>query len=107
MALCDISIEFENSTRRFAGGDTVRGVVHLKVNEACTCKELSVRLAWSTMGFGDPTGESVAELELYSGEWETGDVFRYPFEFTLPNGPCSYIGHALRVNWGIFASADI
>lgn len=108
MALCNISIEYDSKSRQFVGGDTVRGTVHVEVNANCECNELKVELCWYTHGSGNRAEKSVAEAVLFrDGKWDADDNASYPFELTLPNGPRSYHGSHLKVDWMTRASADI
>lgn len=107
MSKCTIFVELDEPTRQYTPGDTVRGEVHVMVNSDCKCDALTVELAWETHGRGNHA-EGVHTLDVpFQGQWTSGTEHRYPFEFELPNGPYTYHGHYLNVDWYVRANADI
>lgn len=106
MSKCDISIELEKSSNRYSPGDVIRGVVKVSVNIACTCNGLNVELDWRTHGRGNLTGAKSSGCQLFRGPWEAGEQVSYPFEFKLPNGPLSYHGHYLNIDWRVRVWAE-
>ena len=107
MAKCAINIELESSSARYTPGQVIRGVVTVAVDSDVKCNGLSVDLVWRTHGRGNRRSEIAMELTLFEGQWAAGQDISYPFEFTLPNGPMSYHGHYLNVDWYVRATADI
>lgn len=107
MSKCTILVELDEPTRQYVPGATVRGEVQVRVNSDCKCDVLTIELAWETHGRGNHA-EGVHMLEVpFQGTWTDGEEYRYPFEFVLPNGPYSYHGHYLNVDWYVRAKADI
>jgi hypothetical protein len=108
MSKCDVSVLIDDEQRNFVIGDTVRGTVRINVNAQCDCKKLTVVLQWRTHGRGNCTSGDVNETPdiLFQGKWSPGR-YEYPFEFVLPEGPLSYHGHLLNVDWYVHARADI
>ncbi len=107
MSKCTISVEIDEPDRQYAPGDTVSGEVTVMVNSDCRCNALKVELCWQTHGRGN-YASAVSALDIpFQGEWVFDSEHRYPFEFTVPNGPYSYHGHLLNVDWYVRVSADI
>ena len=103
---CDLAIEFDNPSRQYRTGDQVSGFVTVEVNKDCRCRGLSVDCEWRTHGRGNRSRGSTRTAIVFEGEWTAG-VYRYPFSFIIPNGPVSYHGHLLNVDWYLRARADI
>lgn len=103
---CDLEIEFDRRDRRFQPGETVTGTVHVDVSTDCRCRGLTIARLWATHGMGTPTNGSEERRTLFEGEWEEGH-YSYPFSIELPNGPVSYRGDLLNVDWYLVAEADI
>ena len=104
---CDLTIEFDEPSRRYKTGEEVTGFVTVDVNKDCRCSGLQVDCQWRTHGRGNQSTGSTATDNIFEGEWTAGGVHRYPFSFVIPNGPCSYHGHVLNVDWYIIARANI
>src|SRR5690554_6767376 len=107
MAKCAINIELESSSARYTPGQVIRGVVTVAVDSDVKCNGLSVDLVWRTHGRGNRCSQIATGLILFEGQWTAGQEISYPFELTLPNGPMSYHGHYLNVDWYVLARADI
>ncbi len=107
MSKCDLEIILERPDRTYQPGDTVRGMVGVTVNADCTCNGLTLTREWRTHGSGNKArGDSASEV-LFKGAWTAGEQHVHPFEFRLPQGPLTYHGHHLNVDWYLRASADI
>ncbi|WP_168210549.1 vacuolar protein sorting-associated family 26 protein [Persicimonas caeni] len=107
MSKCTILVELDDPTRQYVPGDLVSGEVHVTVDSDCKCDALMVELAWETHGRGNHA-EGVSTLDIpFQGTWSAGDEHTYPFRFTVPNGPYTYHGHYLNVDWYVRARADI
>jgi hypothetical protein len=107
MSKCDIFVELDEPNRRYGAGDTVRGKVRVVVDDACKCDALKIELRWQTHGRGNQTGV-IRERDIpFQGKWSAGAEHVYPFELAVPNGPHSYHGHYLNVDWYVRATADI
>jgi len=109
MSKCDLSIELESGAVRYQPGDVVRGHVLVDVDAECTCKKLNVVLQWRTPRRGHLRADKGEPLKqtLFEGVWRPGEQQGYPFEFTVPDGPLSYHGEILNIDWYINATADI
>ena len=91
----------------FKPGEPVRGHDEVMVNADCTTKALTLSRQWRTHGRGNTAKGKALDIVLYQGEWTTGMPGRYPFEFPAPDGPLTYRGHYLNVDWYLTARADI
>lgn len=108
MSKCDLRIEIESSDRIFTPGQTLRGHVEVDVNARCQCNGLTLTREWRTHGRGNRASGSSREMTLFSGTWQPGETYSYPFEVEIPeSGPLSYHGHYLNVDWYLDARADI
>ncbi len=104
MSKCDIKIEVDKTTYKI--GDTVRGVVVVNVDKECKCDALQLKKYWSTHGKGNRDSGRAESLTLFKGVWQAGS-YRYPFKFVLHEGPLSYHGHYINIDWYLAAKADI
>jgi len=107
MAKCAINIELESSSARYTPGQVIRGVVTVAVDSDVKCNGLSVDLVWRTHGRGNRCSQIATGLILFEGQWTAGQDISYPFELQPPDGPMSYHGHYLNVDWYVSARADI
>jgi len=88
-------------------GETLTGVVSVSVDAAVTARALTICLVNQTDGRGAQWSCTEQQQTLFSGEWTPGDKHEHPFEFTVPNGPVTYVGELLKVLWLVRVSADI
>ena len=105
MSKCAVSIELESDA--VVGGDVLRGEVVVLVSEDVRCDGLTLSMDWQTQGSGNPSGDTIHEMELFSGQWSGGQEVRYPFTLTVPEHPISYAGELVSVVWRLSAAADI
>lgn len=107
MSSCDLELALDRPDRRYKVGETITGMVGVKVNADCTCNGLTVTLQWRTHGKGNrATGTAIGGV-VYKGPWKAGERHVHPFEFKLPRGPVTYHGHDLNVDWYVTATADL
>jgi hypothetical protein len=108
MSSCDLSISLDQGDRSYGPGDRVSGSVQVEVSDKVSKQELRVTLGWHTHGRGNVAKEEVARSVLHEGSLEAGTRRSYPFEFTLPKeGPWTYHGHNLNVDWQVEARSDV
>lgn len=107
MANCDLSIELDDPERLRHGGETVRGVVHVRCESDVRCNGLSVRSLWETHGRGNVTSGETESKVLFTGDWQAGKPYHYRFELTAGHWPPTYHGHYLNVDHYIEARADV
>lgn len=89
-------------------GQPIRGAVTVDCSDkGGRCDGLTVRAQWRTHGRGNVrTGEGPT-VELFRGEWRQGDQASYEFELPGVDGPLTYHGTELNVDWEVVATADI
>jgi len=104
MSKCDIRIEVAKVNYKM--GDTVKGVVYVDVDKECRCDGLVISKFWATHGRGNRNSGGSESLELFKGVWNAG-IYSYPFAFTLEEGPLTYRGNYINIDWYLKASADI
>ena len=108
MSKCNISIDLDAGERRiFSPGEAITGTVHVHANDDCECKALLVGCLWKTHGRGDNTQGQPDEQQVFSGAWTQGSDYSYPFELSAPNGPNTYHGHLLNLDWYARARVDV
>lgn len=104
MSKCDVAISTQKTNYKL--GDTVKGQVTVEVNKECKCDGLVLKKYWLTHGKGNRSRGVREELELFQGVWQPG-VYTYSFSFVLDEGPFSYHGHYINIDWYLSAQADI
>ena len=102
----ELEIRLDPKDGTYRPGDAVRGAVVVRAERPAACEKLVVRRLWRAHGKGNREEGRPSIHDLFHGEWDPG-VHRYPFEFTLPNGPATYHGHLLHVGWFLDAVAEI
>ncbi len=107
MAKCDLRIDIDGDRRTYHGGEKISGTLTVRVNAKCQCNGLTLTRLWRTHGRGNRSQGSEQTKDLFKGEWQAGQTFAYPFEFTVPHRPLTYHGHLLNIDWYIVARADI
>jgi hypothetical protein len=108
MSRCDLSISLDRGDRNYAPGDRLSGTVRVEVSQEVSKQELRVTLGWRTHGRGNVAKEEVTRAVLHAGSLEPGTQHTYPFDFSLPKeGPYTYHGRDLNVDWQIEARSDI
>ena len=84
--------------------EPVTGRVTLTVAKARTC-QVRVETAWHTTGKGADEGEVVDEQSVFSGPLEPG-VHTWAFELSPIDGPCTYKGTNMTLDWQVLARAE-
>jgi hypothetical protein len=108
MSRCDLSISLDGGDRSYGPGDRVSGTVRVEVSQEVPKQELRVTLGWRTHGRGNVAKEEVARTVVHAGSLQPGAQHTYPFEFSLPKeGPYTYHGQNLNVDWQLEARSDI
>jgi hypothetical protein len=107
MSKCDLQIVVDRPQPYYKMGEEVTGAVLVRVNAPCECKKLTLTVNWQTHGKGNRARSHNAPWVLFSGRWEAGQEYRYPFKFNAPYGPITYHGHIVNLDWFIQARADI
>lgn len=107
MGKCGLSIELENPTTAYYGGDKVRGHVRIDADADVRCRSLDVYAGWRTRGMGNVASEHGPKLTLFSGPLVAGESQRFPFEVEMLSWPPTYHGFHLNIEHFIEATADI
>ena len=105
-AKCDLSIELERPDRRYAPGDRITGLVRVSVDAQTKCDALTLTRQWRTHGKGNRASGPEDAISLFSGEWKPG-TYTYAFDVACPEGPPTYHGRILNVDWYLDARADV
>ncbi len=108
MSRCDIQITFNKGERIFTVGEEVSGVVNITANKPTVCQAVYIVWQWRTHGRGNVAKGATNEITEYvsGNELDEGKEYSFPFSFPAPNGPLTYRGHYLNVDWYLSARVD-
>ncbi|PJB36631.1 MAG: hypothetical protein CO108_22900 [Deltaproteobacteria bacterium CG_4_9_14_3_um_filter_63_12] len=101
-----IWISLDESNAAFRPGDELRGKVHVSLEKESTIDSLPLVFEWYTHGKGNKASSTVRRLDLFQGKLFPGHR-SYDFVFTVPDGPFTYHGHYLNVDWQLRTWLDI
>ncbi len=104
---CTLKVLFDRDDKGYHPGEQVKGHVEVEVTETCSCPGLELTVGWRTHGRGNVDRGSEQSEILFEGEWAANEVHRHPFAFELPNGPFTYRGHFLNVDWNARATVTV
>ncbi len=107
MAECTVNLELDRPDGRYAMGEKVSGTVHVRADEDCQCRKLTLRREWETSGRGNLSTGGRVDILLFEGQWTGGRDYSYRFEFDAPPGPVSQKGTLVSLDWYLRARADI
>lgn len=101
----DDSLYVELDQKSVVPGNAITGrvILELKSSQKCT---IQVELGWQTTGRGNTDKDSLISKDIFTGNLEAG-VHSFPFELRAPNGPFTYEGANMGLEWGVKARADI
>lgn len=85
----------------------IRGHVEVDAEKGGRCDGLTVRAQWHTHGRGTVVTGGGEARELFRGEWAPGERARYPFELPGVEGPLTYHGTEVNLDWRVLATADV
>lgn len=105
MSKCSLRITLDRG--QYSGGDSISGNVLVNVNKNVHCDGLILTLGWRAHGRGNRYVEVDQEVLLFQGPWNRGQTAAYAFELTLPQGPHTWHGEIVNVDWYLHATADI
>ncbi len=108
MSRCDININFDKSDRIFTVGEDVSGNVSITASKATVCHGVHIMWQWRTHGRGNTAKGKPSEVthHVSGDELDEGKEYSFPFNFPAPNGPLTYRGHYLNVDWYLRARVD-
>ncbi len=107
MAKCKVTVALEEPSRAYVPGETVKGVVRVRVHQDMRCDGLNVALQVKASGKGNTRTEDKESTTLYRGDWRAGEVHAYPFEFDVPAHPVPYEGKILKSGFQIKAEVEV
>lgn len=99
---------FDRGDRLYRFGDVVSGSVVVESESNCTYSEIWITYRWRTHGRGnrDQGEEKRLILAAEKMSLRVGERREFPFHFAAPNGPVTYHGHYLNVDWYLTAHAQ-
>ena len=103
MAKCNVEIRLPQTN--YPAGGNVRGEVVIHAPTPLQTQGVSIELEWRTHGRGNRDSSAISRETLLTGPLE-GDV-RLPFNLLLPNGPVTYYGELINVEWVLKARVDV
>lgn len=103
----EIELAFDRPDRRYRFGDEVTGKVILRNGSGETISKVWLTRHWRTHGKGnrDKGGEETETLMEERSTLPAGEQREFAFHFRAPDGPASYHGHFLNVDWYLTARA--
>lgn len=107
MAKCELNVVLDRPDATYAAFEPIKGRVEVLVDGDCRCDGLTLTAQWFTHGRGNEARGDGEKVELFKGEWKAGELLQYPFELHGLDGPLTYHGHELNVDWRLVAAADI
>lgn len=105
MSKFEIHVEVDQTEVR--GGDTVTGIVKVRSEKDYNTKAITLSLGWYTHGFGNRDRGTAAEQTLHVGRIIADRPYEFPFSMRIPNGPLTFRGKLVNVDWQLTARADI
>jgi SpoOM protein len=106
MGISSFTVQLESGPR-LEGGDRVKGVVTVEADAEVKVAEVQIRLVCRTHGKGNTWKNVVEETKFELGVLEAGGPRTFRFDFLAVNGPASYEGHYLNIQWVVEAELDI
>lgn len=108
MSICDLSILFDKDSHCYLPGEPVAGKVVVKVHKDCKNVHLDLSREWRTHGKGNRTSGDKGSMSIPKLQnWRSGRTYEYAFKFKAPDGPPTYHGHYLNVDWYLTVTAKI
>lgn len=103
-----VSYEFDKGEGVFEVGDTVSGTAIITANEETVCNKIVIQMRWQTHGKGNrDTGKWMKEsVQVSHNKLSASETQRIPFSFQLPEGPLTYRGGYLNVDWYLKTIVD-
>jgi hypothetical protein len=107
MATPELRIVLDRPDSVYAAGECVTGRVEVEARDGGQCEGLTLSWGWRTSGDGNSDRGEAGATTLFTGEWQAGERVSYPFTFDAPNGPFTFRGVHLAVEWSARAKADV
>ncbi len=106
MAKCDIKISLDKTDLTYETHDRVKCRFQVTVDKPVKCKGFIASILWRTHGKGNRNQKEMQETVLFEGNWEVGS-YDYEHTFIIVDGPTTYHGKIVNVDWYIKATVDI
>jgi hypothetical protein len=105
----ELLIIFDRDDRLYRFGEVISGRVVLEADHDTAYSEVWITYQWRTHGRGnrDNGGEEKLTLAAKKTSLRAGERKEFPFHFIAPNGPVTYHGHLLNVDWYLTARARL
>lgn len=96
-----VHYEFDKGEAVFEVGDTVSGTAIITAHEETVCHKVVVQMRWQTHGKGNrDAGKWMKEsTQVSDNKLSANETQKIPFSFTLPEGPLTYRGGYLNIDW--------
>ncbi len=107
MSACELTIELDRQERSYRAGEVISGQVKVIVQANCECEALQIGIGWTAHGKGNSGVSNPRYQSLGQESWTPGQVHRFPFQMTLPDGPASFKGEIFAVDWHVEARAEL
>ncbi len=108
MSKCDIRITFDRADRKYRGGETVSGEVHVLVNQDIRCNGIVLSHYWRTHGRGNTDSGEKFRIQLAEmAPLQAGEELRLPFEFQSQLWPLTYHGNYIYLDHYVHVAVDV
>jgi hypothetical protein len=104
-----LQVLFNRPDRTYRFNEEITGKVVLETQSELKCKQIWIDYGWRTHGQGNRDKGDQKKLTLLSEmtQFHSGGHREFPFTIKAPNGPVTYHGHAINVDWYITGHTDI
>ena len=104
----ELEVFFDREDRLYKFGEVISGKVVLKPFSDRTFTNIWVTCRWQTHGQGSRDRGKERKMILMEGKMflKAGEYKEFSFYFEAQNGPVSYHGHLLNVDWYLTAHAQ-
>jgi len=108
MSKCRIVITFDRPDRIYYGGETVRGIAKVNVQDDTKGNGIKLTHRWRTHGRGN-TDYGPEETQILSEPQllMAGEELVLPFQFLAPTYPVTYRGHLIYVDHYVRIDVDV
>jgi hypothetical protein len=107
MAKAELSIRLKKPDTTYCPGDVLDGEVEVDRGKNEKKGTLKIKRFWKTHGRGNTARGGESEVVLHSAQSKSQGVDVYPFSMKVPNGPFTYHGTLLNVDWYVQARLDV
>ncbi len=108
MSSSNMQIVLDREDRSYHFGEQVSGKVILNPDRKLSYRKIVLNSGWRTHGKGN-VDKGERDITILDGKdtLDKGVQRVYPFTFTAPNGPVTYHGFYVNVDWYLTAQVDI